>query len=105
MEEEGTEHIFTDQTGHFPKKSSRKNQYIMVLSHPDSNAILQEPLKNHTSGKMTQAYQVLIDCLAGAGIKPKWHILNNKCSEKFKWTTTGIGMTYQLVPPTTTDAT
>jgi hypothetical protein len=61
MEEEGNEHIFTDQAGHFPKKSSQGNQYIMVLSHPNSNAILQEAMKNCTSGEMNQAYQVLLD--------------------------------------------
>jgi hypothetical protein len=63
MEEEGNEHIFTDQTGHFPKKSSQGNQYIMVLSHPNSNAILQEAMKNRTSGEMNKAYQVLLDRL------------------------------------------
>ncbi len=52
MEEEGNEHIFTDQTGRFPKKSSQENQYIMVLSHPDSNAILQEAMTNCTSREM-----------------------------------------------------
>ncbi len=56
MEEEGNEHIFTDHTGRFPKISSQGNQYIMVLSHPDSNAILQEAMKNCTSGEMNQAY-------------------------------------------------
>jgi hypothetical protein len=61
MEEEGNEHIFTDQTGRFSKKSSQGNQYIMVLSHPNSNAILQEAMKNCTSGEMNQAYQVLLD--------------------------------------------
>ncbi len=37
--------MFSDQTGLFPKKSSRGNQYIMVLVHPNSNGILQEPMK------------------------------------------------------------
>ena len=32
--------IYTNQTGRFPKKSTRGNQYIMVLCEIDSNVIL-----------------------------------------------------------------
>ena len=71
IEEEGNATMFLDQTGCFPKKSSRGNQYIMVLAHPDSNGILQEPMKNCTSGEMIRAYQKLIDRLKSAGITPK----------------------------------
>ncbi len=99
LEEEGNEHIFTDQTGCFPKKSSRGNQYIMELSHPNSNAILQEAMKNRTSKEMNQAYQVLLDRLKSAGIKPKRHILDNECSDEFKATIKMNKMTYQLIPP------
>ena len=58
---EATLKIYTDQTGQFPKKSSRGNQYIMVLTKIDSNAILVEPMKNRTLGEMMRAYQLLID--------------------------------------------
>ena len=53
--------MWTDQTGRFPKKSSRGNQYVMVLAESNSDAILVEPIKNRTSGEMIKAYQVLID--------------------------------------------
>jgi hypothetical protein len=33
--------------------ATKGNQYIMVLVQPDSNGILQEPMKNRTSGEMT----------------------------------------------------
>ena len=36
--------VWTDQTGRFPKKSSRGNQYVMVLAESDSDAILVEPI-------------------------------------------------------------
>jgi hypothetical protein len=71
VKEEANETIFTDQTGQFPKKSSQGNQYIMVLTHIISNAILQEAMKNHTFGKMIRAYQILIDQLRRAGVTPK----------------------------------
>ena len=53
--------VWTDQTGRLPKKSSRGNQYVMVLAESNSDAILAEPMKNRTSGEMIRAYQVLID--------------------------------------------
>ena len=71
----------------------------MVLAHPDSNGILQEPMKNRTSGEMIHAYQKLIDRLKSAGITPKHHILDNECSADFKQTIRDNNMTYQLVPP------
>jgi hypothetical protein len=99
-EEDAVETIFTDQTGQFPKKSSKGNQYIMVLCDIDSNSILVAAMKNRTSGEMIRAYQELIDRLHSAGIKPKRrHILDNECSEDFKRTITKNDMKFQLVPP------
>jgi len=49
--------MYTDQTGRFPTKSSRGNQYVMVLVESDSNAILVTPMKNRTSKEMINAYQ------------------------------------------------
>jgi hypothetical protein len=71
----------------------------MVLVHPVSNGILQEPMKNCTSGKMIQAYQCLINQLKSARITPKHHILSNECLEVFKATIKKNNMTYQIVPP------
>ncbi len=99
MKDEAIRKIFTDQTGRFPKKSSSGNQYIMVLIDVDSDAILVEPMKNRTSGKMIQAYQTLINRLCTAGSIPKLHVLDNKCSQDFRDTIRLNGMTYQLVPP------
>jgi hypothetical protein len=56
------EHLmYTNQIGRFPKKSSRGNQYIMVLIEIDSNAILVKAMKNQTAGEMIRAYQVLVN--------------------------------------------
>jgi hypothetical protein len=71
----------------------------MVLMHIDSNAILQEAMKNRTSGEMIRAYQVLIDRLRRAGVTPKQLILDNECSADFKAAIKKNNMTYQLVPP------
>jgi hypothetical protein len=61
LNDEAKRLMYTDQTGRFPKKSSRGNQYIMVLIEIDSNAILVEAMKNQTAGKMIRAYQVLVN--------------------------------------------
>jgi hypothetical protein len=52
MEDEATHKIWTDQPGRFPKKSMKGSQYMMVLTESDSDAILVEPMKNRTLGKM-----------------------------------------------------
>jgi hypothetical protein len=98
-EDEALLKIYTDQTGRFPQKSSRGNQYIMVLVELDSNTILVERMKDRTSGEMICAYQHLVDRLKTAGILPKHHVLDNKCSADFKAAITNNQMTYQLVPP------
>jgi len=75
------------------------SQYMMVLTESDSDAILVEPMKNRTAGKMIRAYQRLINQLRSTGIASKQHILDNECSNDFKETIKANNMTYQLVPP------
>ncbi len=91
--------IWSDQLGRFPKKSSKGNQCIMVLTESDSNVILVEAMKNHSSGEMIRAYQKLINRLHAARIVPTHHILDNECSHNFKETIMWNEMTYQLIPP------
>ena len=43
--------VWKEHTGQFPKKSSRGNQYVMVIAESNSDAILAEPMKNRTSGE------------------------------------------------------
>jgi hypothetical protein len=98
LAKEALRKIWTDQTGHLPKQSSRGNQYIMVLTKSDSSAILVEPMKNRSSDEMLQAYQALIDCFNATGIFPLEHILHNECSALFNQQIQLNKMTYQLVP-------
>jgi hypothetical protein len=99
LADEATQKFWSDQPGRFPKKSSKGNQYIMVLTESDSDVILVEAMKNCSSGEMIRAYQKLIDRLHAARIVPKHHILNNQCTDEFKETIKCNEMTYQLVPP------
>jgi hypothetical protein len=99
LEDKAMQTIWMDQPGRFPKKSSKGNQYIMVLMESNSNVILVETMKNCSSGKMIWAHQKLIDRLHATGIVPKHLILNIKCSNNFKNTIKCNKMTYQHVPP------
>jgi hypothetical protein len=91
--------MYTNQTGKFPKKSSKGNHYIMVLIEIDSSAILVEEMKNRSAGEMIRAYLILVNHLPNAGVTPKMHILDNECSEEFKAQICKNNMTFQLVPP------
>ncbi len=99
LSDEAQRLMYTNQTGKFPKKSSKGNHYIMVLIEINSNAILVEAMKNCTAGEMIRAYLVLVNRLRNAGVKPKMHILDNECSEEFKAQIWKNNMTFQLVPP------
>jgi hypothetical protein len=99
MEDKAARKIYTNQPGQFSKKSIHGNQYIMVLTEIDSDAILIQHMKNRTAGEMIRAYQVLIDQLNSAGIVPKLHILDNECSAEMKATIMRNKMKLQLVPP------
>ena len=94
------EKIFSDQSGRFPTRSYKGNQYIMVLYKMDvSNSVHAEPMRNRTSGEMVRAYQAILDRLKAAGINPSLHILDNECSQEFKDVITSNQLRYQLVPP------
>ena len=99
LSDEAQRLMYTDQTGKFPKKSSKGNHYIMMLIEIDSNAILVEAMKNRTAGEMIRAYIVLVTCLRNAGVTPKMHILDNERSEEFKAQIRKNNMTFQLFPP------
>ena len=91
--------IFTDQTGPFPRKSSRGNQYIMILVELDSNYIMSEPMANRSAGEMVRVYQILINRLNSRGIYPKHQVLDNEVSAKFEDCITKNNITFQLVNP------
>ncbi len=61
--EDALHNIHSNQTGHSPKKSSKGNQYVVVLVPIDSGGILIAAMKVKTAGKMIRACQSLIDRL------------------------------------------
>ena len=69
-EYEPTGAVATDQTGRFPVRSSRGNQYLMVAYVRDANAILAVPIKNRNESSLVDAYNTIYAKLTDAGVKP-----------------------------------
>ena len=90
---------YTDQTGRFPYRSSRGNEYLMVAYHYDANVILVQPIKNRQAATLTSAWKIINDRLTKAGVAPNSYIMDNECSDDLKTALSKAGLTYQLVPP------
>jgi hypothetical protein len=72
--------IYTDQTGIFPVILSKGNNYIMISYYYDSNAILAQPIKDHTAPELLKAFQIMEQELVARGLKPKLMKLDNEAS-------------------------
>ena len=70
--------IFSDQTGRFPRFSSRGNRSVMALYDYNSNAILTEPLKNNTTSELVRAQTRLTQYLLDRGLKPPALCIDNE---------------------------
>ena len=62
--------IVSDQTSRFPRVSSRDNRSVMAFHEYDSNIILNESFKNHTTQYLVRAQTRLIQYLLDRGLKP-----------------------------------
>jgi hypothetical protein len=91
--------IHTDQTGAFPTTSQQGYWYIMVGIHLDANYIFCKLMKNQTEGKITTAYQKMVDRMKLLALKLKHHHLENKCSAAFNTCIAKNGMIHKLVLP------
>ena len=94
-----TAKAYSDQTGRFPYTSSRGNQYLMIVYDYDSNAILNEPIKNRTAGELTRAWTTIHQRLSKGGSRPEIYILDNEFSQDLRTSMEKYNVSYQLVPP------
>ena len=90
---------YADLTGRFPYRSTRGNQYFLVICDYDSNAILAETLKNRTAGEIKRGFMLLNNILAKRGCQPKLYVLDNEASNELKNGLIKHKIEYQLVPP------
>ena len=90
---------YGDLTGRFPVKSSRGNQYFLIIYDYDSNAILIEPLTSKTAGNIQKAWLKINNKLKRSGAQPNMYIMDNEASSDLKYALTKNNINYQLVPP------
>ena len=96
--DEPTGKVYTDQTGKFPCTSASGNNYIMVLYDYDSNAILMEPISNRKGPTLVEAHKNLHALLTNAGLRPRFIMMDNECSDALKQFLTDESVAFQLTP-------
>ena len=92
-------HIFTYQTGRFPRVSSRGNRSVMLLYDYNRNAILSEPLKNNTTSELVRAQKQLTQYFLDRGLNPKALHIDNECTEALQRFPRANSIDLQLCPP------
>jgi hypothetical protein len=90
---------YHDLTGRFPHRSSRGNEYLLIVYDHDSNSILHCPLKTKTGAEIKRGWTTIHERLARGGNQPKMYILDNEASVDLKKGLHKYGLEYQLVPP------
>jgi len=84
MQDLPTGRIFTDQTGPFPVVSAQGVKAAMILYDYDSNSILVEGITSRGKTELLRAYNVLLQRLIRAGLRPKMQRMDNEVSNIFK---------------------
>ena len=73
--------IASDQTGAFPRVSSRGNKYICVFYIYDPNYIKGIPIKSRHRSDLLSAYQSVYKWCESRGFKPTLHRMDNETSK------------------------
>ena len=89
--------MYIDQTGKFPVKSSRGQQYMVVAHHMDSHWTLIETTSHRTTGELIGARRRILARMKSRGIAPKHQILDNEISAEYIAEIESTKMMYQLV--------
>ena len=90
---------FMDLTGRFPHKSNRGNDYILIVCHIDSNAILGTPINNRQAHTITQVWIKLEKTLSKCNASTNTWISDNETSFDLQNAMCKKQITYQIVPP------
>lgn len=72
--------IASDQTGRFPRVSSRGNEYIAVFYVYDPNFIKGVPIKSRNKENMLDSYKHIYKYCEERGFKPILHRMDNETS-------------------------
>jgi hypothetical protein len=91
--------LYTDLTGKFPVRSSKRNSYVMLCYIYDCNYIKFVPMKSRSTSEWFKAYDSIHKELTVKGFKPKLQTLDNEASTALKNFFAANDIAYQLVPP------
>ena len=91
--------VATDQTGCYPIRSSKGNQYIIVAYIRDAKVILAVLIINRSEATLVEAYSTIYDQLKTAGLQPKFQMCDNECPKAFRCFLKERDIQLQLVPP------
>ena len=89
---------YMDLTGRIPHRSSRGNQYIVIVYDYDSNAIICEPIKSRQAKDIFIAFKKCEQKIA-KNTKPSLYILDNECAADLKKSILKNNQAFELVPP------
>jgi hypothetical protein len=87
--------LYTDLTGKFPLRSSKRNSYIMVCYVYDCNYVKVIPMKSRSASEWVKAYDHIHQEITVKGFKPKLQTLNNETSAALKNFFTANNVEYQ----------
>ena len=76
--------IASDQTGAYPRTSTRGCKYICVFYIFDANCIKGIPIKSRHSSELLKAYQTIYKWCERRGFKPSLHRMDNETSQEVK---------------------
>ena len=76
----GEDKCYSDLTGRFPFKSSRGNNYILVVYHFDGNAILAQCIKNREADTVSTAWETVVRRIKSNNLPPKHFVMDNETS-------------------------
>jgi hypothetical protein len=92
--------LYTDDMGRFSVRSRSGNQYIMLVHHSDSNAILVEHFQSRNDYHRIPAYNRLMSRLKASGHAVDHQVLDNEASAEYiRVITEDWNANYQLIPP------
>jgi hypothetical protein len=91
--------LYSDQTGRFPIPLAAGNNYVMICSAYDWNAILATPYRSKTKADIVKAFETIYNRLTAAGTAPRLQILDDECPAIVKTFIQTRQSKYQLVPP------
>jgi Reverse transcriptase (RNA-dependent DNA polymerase). len=90
---------YSDITGRFPHIGRNGHQYIFIMYHYDTNAIIPHPMKDRTESEHINAWKTCYKYLEDRGQKPTLHIMDNETSNNLLRAIQRKKVQIQLVPP------